>query len=40
VNPDLLADIYGSFNPFETGSKEAYVDCREVRGNWEENNPF
>jgi AAA ATPase domain len=35
VNPDLLADIYGSFNPFETASKEAYVDCREVRGNWE-----
>ncbi len=32
---DLLADIYNSFNPFETASKEAYVDCREVRGNWE-----
>jgi hypothetical protein len=32
---DLLAEIYNSFNPFETASKEAYVDCREVRGNWE-----
>lgn len=32
---DLLADIYNSFNPFETASKEVYVDCREVRGNWE-----
>ncbi|AKG24089.1 ATP-binding protein [Calothrix sp. 336/3] len=35
MSRDTLADIYNSFNPFETASKEAYVDCREVRGNWE-----
>jgi hypothetical protein len=32
---DLLTEIYSSFEPFQPPSKEAYVDCQEVRGGWE-----
>lgn len=32
---DLLTEIYSSFEPFQIPSKEAYVDCQEVRGGWE-----
>ncbi len=31
---DLLTEIYNVFNPFDPPPKEAYVDCEEVRGNW------
>lgn len=31
---DLLAEIYSAFEPFQPPSKEAYVDCEEVRGKW------
>ena len=33
-NQDLLTEIYSSFEPFQPPSKEAYVDCEEVRGKW------
>lgn len=32
---DFLTEIYSSFEPFQPPSKEAYVDCQEVRGGWE-----
>lgn len=32
---DLLTEIYSSFEPFQQASREVYVDCREVRGDWE-----
>lgn len=32
---DLLTEIYSSFEPFQPPSKEAYVDCQQVRGGWE-----
>lgn len=32
---DLLTEIYSSFEPFEPPSKEAYVDCKDVRGGWD-----
>ena len=31
---DLLAEIYNVFDPFDPPPKEAYVNCEEVRGNW------
>jgi hypothetical protein len=32
--PDLLADIYNAFDPFEPlpADSHEYVDCQEVRG--------
>jgi len=35
VDLDLLTEIYSSFEPFQPPSKEAYVDCQQVRGGWE-----
>ncbi|MBE9090357.1 ATP-binding protein [Microcystis aeruginosa LEGE 11464] len=32
---DLLTEIYSSFEPFQPPSKEAYVECQDVRGGWE-----
>ncbi len=32
---ELLIEIYSSFEPFQPPSKEAYVDCQEVRGKWD-----
>ncbi|MBC6418175.1 MAG: ATP-binding protein [Prochloron sp. SP5CPC1] len=32
---DLLTEIYSSFEPFQPPSKEAYVQCKEVRGRWD-----
>jgi hypothetical protein len=34
VTLDLLTEIYSAFEPFQPPSKEAYVDCEEVRGKW------
>ena len=31
---DLLTEIYNVFDPFDPPPKEAYVNCEEVRGNW------
>jgi hypothetical protein len=36
MTPDeLLTEIYSAFEPFQPPSKEAYVDCQEVRGKWD-----
>jgi hypothetical protein len=35
VTLDLLTEIYSSFEPFQPPSKEAYVECKDVRGGWE-----
>ncbi|MDX2097821.1 MAG: ATP-binding protein [Leptolyngbyaceae cyanobacterium bins.59] len=35
VEQDLIAEIYNAFEPSQPPTKEAYVDCREVRGDWE-----
>ncbi|MGK7893850.1 MAG: ATP-binding protein [Xenococcus sp. (in: cyanobacteria)] len=32
---DLLTEIYNVFDPFDPPPKEAYVNCEEVRGNWD-----
>ncbi|WP_293071407.1 MULTISPECIES: ATP-binding protein [unclassified Moorena] len=32
---DLLSEIYSSFEPFRPALKEVYVDCQDVRGDWE-----
>ena len=35
TDEELLTEIYSSFEPFLPPLKEAYVDCREVRGKWD-----
>lgn len=32
---DYLTEIYSSFEPFQSPTKEVYVDCKDVRGGWE-----
>ena len=32
---DLLTEIYNVFDPFDPPPKKAYVNCEEVRGNWD-----
>lgn len=34
MTQELLAEIYNVFDPFDPPPKEAYVNCEEVRGNW------
>ena len=29
-----MTEIYSSFEPFQSPSREAYVDCQDVRGGW------
>jgi hypothetical protein len=35
MSRDYLAEIYNNFEPFRPPPKEAYVDCKDVRGGWE-----